>query len=53
MQLTGAYKLRGAYYKISTLSEEERAKGLITASAGTMHRALRMRQNVTVQRLSS
>ena len=34
MQLTGAYKLRGAYYKISTLSEEERSKGLITASAG-------------------
>lgn len=34
MQLTGAYKLRGAYYKISTLSEDERAKGLITASAG-------------------
>ena len=34
MQFTGAYKLRGAYYKISTLSDEERAKGLITASAG-------------------
>ena len=34
MQLTGAYKVRGAYYKISTLSEEERSKGLITASAG-------------------
>lgn len=34
MQLTGAYKLRGAYYKISTLSEDERKKGLITASAG-------------------
>ncbi len=34
MQLTGAYKLRGAYYKISTLSEEERGRGLITASAG-------------------
>ena len=34
MQLTGAYKLRGAYYKMSTLSEEERAKGIITASAG-------------------
>lgn len=34
MQLTGAYKLRGAYYKISTLSEKEREKGLITASAG-------------------
>lgn len=34
MQLTGAYKLRGAYYKMSTLSETERQKGLITASAG-------------------
>lgn len=34
MQLTGAYKLRGAYYKISTLSPKEREKGLITASAG-------------------
>ena len=34
MQYTGAYKVRGAYYKISTMSEEERAKGLITASAG-------------------
>ena len=34
MQLTGAYKIRGAYYKISTLTEEEREKGLITASAG-------------------
>ncbi len=34
LQLTGAYKLRGAYYKISTLSQEEREKGLITASAG-------------------
>lgn len=34
MQYTGAYKVRGAYYKISTLSEEERQKGLITASAG-------------------
>ena len=34
MQRTGAYKVRGAYYKISTLSEEERNKGLITASAG-------------------
>ena len=34
MQRTGAYKVRGAYYKISTLTEEERAKGLIAASAG-------------------
>ena len=34
MQHTGAYKIRGAYYKISTLSDEERKKGLITASAG-------------------
>ncbi len=34
LQMTGAYKLRGAYYKISTLTDEEREKGLITASAG-------------------
>lgn len=34
MQYTGAYKVRGAYYKISTLTEEERKKGLVTASAG-------------------
>ena len=34
MQYTGAYKVRGAYYKISTMSEEARKKGLITASAG-------------------
>ena len=33
MQNTGAYKLRGAYYKISTLTDEERSRGLITASA--------------------
>lgn len=34
MQYTGAYKLRGAYYKISILSKEDKAKGFITASAG-------------------
>ncbi len=34
MQYTGAYKLRGAYYKMSTLTQEERNKGIITASAG-------------------
>ena len=34
MQTTGAYKVRGAYYKMSTLTPEERAKGIITASAG-------------------
>lgn len=34
LQVTGAYKIRGAYYKISTLSDEERSRGLITASAG-------------------
>ena len=34
MQYTGAYKVRGAYYKIATLTDEQRAKGLITASAG-------------------
>ncbi len=34
MQVTGAYKIRGAYYKISTLTQEQKAAGLITASAG-------------------
>ena len=34
MHHTGAYKIRGAYYKISTISDEERGRGLITASAG-------------------
>ena len=34
MQFTGAYKVRGAYYKMSVLSEEDRQKGVITASAG-------------------
>ena len=34
MQVTGAYKIRGAYYKISTLSEKQKARGLVTASAG-------------------
>ncbi len=34
MQVTGAYKIRGAYYKISTLTDEQKEKGLVTASAG-------------------
>lgn len=34
MQVTGAYKIRGAYFTISTLSDEEKARGLVTASAG-------------------
>ena len=40
MQYTGAYKVRGAYYKISTLSEEEKSRGLITASAGNHARGV-------------
>ena len=34
IQFTGSYKVRGSYFKISTLSDEERSRGLITASAG-------------------
>ena len=34
MQVTGAYKIRGAYFKISTLTQEEKERGLVTASAG-------------------
>ena len=45
MQLTGAYKLRGAYYTIGTLTEEERQRGLMPA---IMHRGLPMRRSVMV-----
>lgn len=38
LQLTGAYKIRGAYYKISTLSDEEKAKVLSQLLLETMHR---------------
>lgn len=34
LQVTGAFKIRGAYNKIATLSEAERARGVIAASAG-------------------
>lgn len=34
LQVTGSFKVRGAYYKISQLNEEERAKGVIACSAG-------------------
>ena len=51
MQVTGAYKLRGAYYKISTLSEEERGKGLITASAGNHAQGVPTRQKPSAQKL--
>ncbi|MDC7241188.1 MAG: threonine ammonia-lyase [Spirochaetales bacterium] len=34
LQLTGAFKIRGAYFKISCLSDEEKKRGLIASSAG-------------------
>jgi threonine dehydratase len=34
LQRTGAYKLRGAYLRISQLSDEEKARGVVAASAG-------------------
>ena len=34
LQVTGSFKLRGAYYKISQLTEDERSKGVIACSAG-------------------
>ena len=50
LQYTGAYKVRGAYYKISTLSDEERKKGLITASAGNHAQGVAYAANVMVSR---
>ena len=34
LQVTGSFKIRGAYYKISTLSDEEKKRGIIACSAG-------------------
>ena len=34
LQVTGSFKLRGAYYKISTLSDEEKKAGIVACSAG-------------------
>ncbi len=34
LQITGSFKVRGAYYKISQLSDEEKARGVIACSAG-------------------
>lgn len=34
LQVTGSFKVRGAYYKISQLSDEEKKKGVIACSAG-------------------
>ena len=39
LQVTGSFKVRGAYYKISQLSREESEKGVIACSAGNTHRA--------------
>lgn len=43
LQATGSFKVRGAYYKISQLSEEESAKGVIACSAGNHAQAWRWR----------
>lgn len=40
LQVTGSFKIRGSYFKISQLSEEEKKKGVIACSPETMHRAL-------------
>ncbi|MBQ2617410.1 MAG: pyridoxal-phosphate dependent enzyme, partial [Synergistaceae bacterium] len=34
LQVTGSFKLRGAYYKISQLNDDERARGIVACSAG-------------------
>ena len=39
-QLTGSFKIRGAYHAIATLSQEERARGVVTASAGNHGRGI-------------
>ncbi|MBQ1703157.1 MAG: pyridoxal-phosphate dependent enzyme, partial [Oscillospiraceae bacterium] len=34
LQITGSFKVRGAYYKMSQLSDEEKARGVVACSAG-------------------
>ena len=41
LQKTGSFKIRGAYYKISQLTPEEKAKGVIACSRATMPRVWR------------
>ncbi len=53
MQFTGAYKVRGAYYKISTLTETERKKDSLPPQQEIMRRVLPTQQNVMDVKLSS
>lgn len=53
MQFTGAYKVRGAYYKISTLTEAERKKDSLPLQQEIMRRVLPTQQNVMDVKLSS
>ena len=51
MQRTGAYKLRGAYYKISTLTQEEKERrGLLLHQQEIMRRVSLMRQRRSEQK---
>ena len=53
LQVTGSFKVRGAYYKISQLSKEESDKGVIACSAGNTHRAWRWPLPAAASRASS
>lgn len=50
LQHTGAFKLRGAYNKISQLTDEERKKGSSPPRPATMHRALLLPLSVSVSK---
>lgn len=53
LQVTGSFKIRGAYNKIASLSDEQLARGIVTASAATMRRAWPMRLANVVRRQRS
>ena len=46
LQVTGAFKIRGAFNKVSKLSEEEKSKGIITASAGNHAQGVAMQHKI-------
>ena len=51
LQITGSFKVRGAYYKMSRLSDEEKAKGVVACSAGNHAQGVALAAKKTVSSL--
>lgn len=53
LQVTGSFKVRGAYYKISQLTADEKAKGVIASSAGNHAQGVRWRLSAAISQALS